>query len=251
MRLTGKICLIVGASSGMGRRTALRAGAEGAHVIAAARRTADCEAVAQAIQEGGGAAEALSLDGTDPASVETALDKVDAAHGRLDCVFNNLGATFGHSRVHETPLERWAETIATNLTAVFQLMRKELPLLMKAGGGVIVNNSSSAGLRGVRNMSDYSAAKWGLIGLTRSAALEYGDEGVRVNAIAPGIIATEKFDDFKAQMPDLFEDLRKGIPGGRFGEMDDIANLVTWLMSDEAKYVSGATFPIDAGQTAG
>jgi NAD(P)-dependent dehydrogenase (short-subunit alcohol dehydrogenase family) len=251
MRLSGKICLIVGASSGMGRETALRAGAEGATVIAAARRLADCEEVATRIRAAGGKAVPMALDGTDPASIAEAFALVASQFGKLDCAFNNLGATYGSSPVHETPDERWHATIATNLTAPFLLMKAEIPLLMAAGGGCIVNNASAAGVRGTRNIADYSAAKWGVIGLSHSAALEYGDAGIRVNVIAPGIIETEKMQAFEMQMPEIFTNLRAGIPGGQFGKMTDIAGLVTWLLSDEARFINGSTIRIDGGQTAG
>jgi NAD(P)-dependent dehydrogenase (short-subunit alcohol dehydrogenase family) len=251
MRLRGKICLVVGASSGMGRETALRAGVEGATVIAAARRLADCEAVAETIIAAGGTALALAIDGTDPGSIAAGFAVIADRFGRIDAAFNNLGATYGSSPVHETPDDRWHETIATNLTAPFLLMKAEIPLLIAAGGGAIVNNASAAGVRGTRHMADYSAAKWGVIGLSHSAALEYGDAGIRVNVIAPGIIRTEKMQAFEAAMPDIFTNLRAGIPGGEFGSMADIANLVTWLLSDEARFINGATLRIDGGQTAG
>ncbi len=235
----------------MGRQTAIEAAIQGATVIVAARRLEACEDVAATVNSNGGQAMALHLDGTDPASVDAVVKAIDTRFGRLDCVFNNLGATLGNSPFHETPLERWQDTINTNLHAVFYLMRAEIPLLKKSGGGAIINNSSAAGLRGVLEMADYSAAKWGVIGLTKSAALETNADNIRINVIAPGIIQTEKFASFKTQMPELFENLRAAIPGGKFGEMQDIAHFVTWLMSDEARYLNGAVLPIDAGQTAG
>ncbi|MEQ9446300.1 MAG: SDR family oxidoreductase, partial [Rhodospirillaceae bacterium] len=146
---------------------------------------------------------------------------------------------------------RWTDTLAVNHTSVFNLMQFEIPLMQKSGGGAIVNNSSTGGMRGVKNMADYAAAKWGLVGLTKSAALDYGDDNIRVNVIAPGIITTEKAEKIQASMPELFDTLRNQIPGKRFGEMQDIANVVTWLMSDDARYVSGAVLPVDAGKTAG
>jgi NAD(P)-dependent dehydrogenase (short-subunit alcohol dehydrogenase family) len=251
MRLKDKICLVVGASSGMGRETARRIAHESGVLIAAARRTDAVEALVAELNAEGSAAHALTMDGTDPDSIEAGFAWIADRFGRLDGAFNNLGATYGNSPLHETPNERWHDTIATNLTAPFLLMKAEIPLLKAAGGGAIVNNSSSAGVRGVPAMSDYAASKWGLIGLTQSAALDYGADDIRVNVIAPGIIETEKAAEMKAQMPDLFEQLRSDIPLGRFGQMSDIAGLVTWLLSDEARYVTGATIRIDAGQTIG
>lgn len=247
MRLKHKIILVAGASSGMGRQAALRAGQEGATVIAAARRLADCEAVAEQI---GGDSLALAIDGTDPASIASGFAEIQSRFGKLDGVFNNLGSTMGTGRVHEIPDEQWHASLAVNLTAPFLLMKAEIPLLIAAGGGAIVNNSSTAGVRGTATMSDYSAAKWGLIGLGQSAAVEYGNEGIRVNTIAPGIIRTEKMQDFEAAMPAIFEGLSAKIPGGRFGEMSDIASLVTWLLSDESRFINGATIRIDGGMSA-
>ncbi|WP_439534103.1 SDR family NAD(P)-dependent oxidoreductase [Polymorphobacter sp.] len=247
MKLAGKIILVAGASSGMGRQTALRAGAEGATVIAAARRLEDCEAVARTC---GGASIALSIDGTDPESVAAGFAKITHRFGKLDGAFNNLGATLGTARVHEIPTEQWQASLAVNLTAPFLLMKAEIPLLIAAGGGVIVNNSSTAGVRGTHSMADYSAAKWGLIGLGQSAALEYGAENIRINTIAPGIIRTEKMQGFEAAMPDLFDGLRAKIPGNRFGDMQDIATTVCWLLSDEARFINGATLRVDGGSSA-
>lgn len=248
--LAGKICLVAGASSGMGRRTALAAAAAGAAVVVAARREALCYEVVSEIEAAGGTGLALALDGTDPASVRATIDAIDARFGRLDAVFNNLGATLGHSPFHETPAARWHDTLAVNLTAVFQLLQAEIPLLLRSGGGAIVNNSSTGGLEGVRHMADYAAAKWGVVGLTRSIAVEYADRNIRCNVIAPGIIQTEKFREFEQAAPDIFTELRRRIPGGEFGEMDDIAAAVVWLLSDASRYVNGATLPVDGGRTA-
>jgi len=248
MRLKNKIILVAGASSGMGRQAALRAGQDGATVIAAARRLAECQAVADEI---GGTSIALAMDATDPVSVAAGFAEIKARFGRLDGAFNNLGATMGTARVHEIPDEQWHASLAVNLTAPFLLMKAELPLMIASGGGVIINNSSTGGVRGTASMSDYSAAKWGLIGLGQSAALEYGDENIRINTIAPGIIRTEKMQEFEIAMPDLFKTLRAKIPGGRFGEMEDVASLVSWLLSDESRYINGVTIRIDGGVTAG
>ena len=248
MTLAGKIILVAGASSGMGRQTALRAGAEGATVIAAARRLEDCEAVARQCS---GASIALAIDGTNPDSISAGFAEIEKRFGKLDGAFNNLGSTLGSARVHEIPTEQWHASIAVNLTAPFLLMKAELPLMIAAGGGAIINNSSTAGVRGTHSMADYSAAKWGLIGLGQSAALEYGAEGIRINTIAPGIIRTEKMQDFEVTMPALFDTLRAKIPGSRFGEMDDVAGLVIWLLSDEARYLNGTTIRIDGGYSVG
>jgi len=235
----------------MGRQTAIEAGAQGATVLLAARRLEACEAAAQDIRDNGGSAEALHIDGTNRQSIAEVFQVIEQKYGRLDCAFNNLGSAFGDSPLHETPVERWEDTLAVNLTAVFNLMQYEAPLMIKSGGGSIVNNTSTGGIRGVKNMADYAAAKWGLVGLTKSAALDYGDDNIRVNVIAPGIINTEKSVKIQADLPELFDQLRQQIPGKRFGEMQEIAQVVTWLLSDESQYISGAVLPVDAGKTAG
>ncbi|MFK7954610.1 MAG: SDR family NAD(P)-dependent oxidoreductase [Lysobacterales bacterium] len=248
--LEGKVCLIAGASSGMGRRTALHAGDLGATVICAARRLDLCEQVAADIQAQGGSASALAFDGVDPESVNTLIKSVKQSHGRLDGLFNNLGDTLGASSIDSTPTERWQQTLDVNLSAVFYLLRAAIPLMRASGGGSIVNNSSTAGVQGIATMADYSAAKWGLIGLSRSAALELGPDNIRVNVIAPGIIQTEKFEVFRDQSPEIFDKLLTEIPTQRFGDMRDIADVVVWLLSDQSAYVNGATLPVDGARTA-
>ncbi|MEL7190066.1 MAG: SDR family NAD(P)-dependent oxidoreductase [Pseudomonadota bacterium] len=244
------IYLVAGASSGMGRRTALYLAEHGAHVVVASRREDACEEVAAQIAKEGGSATARGFDGTDAQSAADLIDWIEKEFGTLDGSFNNLGHTVGDGPLDETSLERWQESIAINLSAVFHLMRAEIPLLIKNGGGAIVNNSSTGGLRGTRNMSDYSAAKWGLIGLTKSAAVEYASQGLRINAIAPGIIETEKFKRIEENIPHVFEKLRTETPIGRFGDMAEIAETVRWLLADAPGYLNGTVIPVDGGRTA-
>lgn len=244
------VFLVAGASSGMGRETALRLGRGKGHVVVAARRAEPLEALAEEIRAAGGSAEAAVFDGTDPASVAALVDRIAADHGRLDGAFNNLGDTLGDSPLHDTPAERWEATLAVNLTSVFHLMAREIPLMLERGAGRIVNTASTGGLRGTKAMADYAAAKWGLIGLTKSAALDYADAGLVINAIAPGIVATEKFRAFEANMPDLFESLRLATPVQRFGEMGEIAEVVDWLLREAPAFLTGAVIPVDGGRTA-
>lgn len=244
------IYLVAGASSGMGRATALYLAKRGAHVIAASRRQDACEEVTDAIVSDGGSASARAFDGTDAQSCADLVGWIKAEHGAFNGAFNNLGDTIGDGPLHEMPLERWRASLAVNLDAVFHLMRAEIPLLIASGGGAIVNNSSTGGLRGTKGMADYSAAKWGLIGLTKSAAIEYASQGLRINAIAPGIIETEKFAQIEKNIPQVFEKLRAETPIGRFGDMDEIAETVRWLLSDAPGYLNGTVIPIDGARTA-
>lgn len=250
MLLKDKICLVVGASTGMGRRTAIHAGEQGAKLIIAARRLEECQKIIEAHVAAGGEGMAIEMDGTNEASVNAGMDLIEERYGKLDCVFNNIGNTQGFGPFVETPLERWNASMDVNVTSVFMLMKRQIPLLIKAGGGAIVNNSSTAGLQGVPTMADYSASKWGLIGLTYTVAKEHGPDGIRCLAIAPGIIMTERAQEMEKNMPDLFKGLREGIPMQKTGEMQDIAELVCFLMSDKAKYITGVTVPIDGGRTA-
>lgn len=246
----GPIFLVAGASSGMGRKAALKLGEGEGHVILAARSMDACEEAAAQIRACGGSAEAMQFDGTDAASCHALIAAIKDRHGRLDGAFNNIGNTLGDSPLHETPPERWDATIAVNLSSVFHLMQAEILLMLQAGKGRIVNNSSTGGLRGTKSMSDYSAAKWGVIGLTKSAALDYASQGLVINAIAPGIIATERFRDFEERMPEIFDKLRVETPIGRFGEMDEIADVVDWLLRSAPGYLNGAVLPVDGARTA-
>jgi len=244
------VFLVAGASSGMGRETALKLGKGQAHVILAARRIGPLEETAEQIRQAGGSAEAMTFDGNDVQSVEALINRIETNHGQLDGAFNNIGHTFGDSPLHETPLERWQSALQINLSAVFYLMRAQVPLMLRNGGGRIVNNSSTGGLRGTRNMSDYSAGKWGVIGLTKSAALEYANENIIINVIAPGIIATEKFREIEQRIPEVFEKLQQETPIGRFGEMHEIAEVVDWLLREAPAYLAGTVIQVDGGRTA-
>lgn len=246
----GPILLVAGASSGMGRATALHLGKGPGHVILAARRAEVCEEAAEQIRTGGGSAEALAFDGTDAASVAELIAQIDTKHRRLDGAFNNIGNTMGDGPLHEMPLDQWDASMAVNLSSVFYLLRAQVPLMLRGGGGRIVNNSSTGGVQGTPNMADYSAAKWGVIGLTKSAAKEYSGQGISINVIAPGIIATERFQEIAEKIPDVFEKLAAETPIGRFGEMAEIAATVDWLLRAAPAYMTGTVLPIDGGRTA-
>lgn len=233
----------------MGRVTALAVAAAGAEVVVAARRLEVCEQVVDEIQSAGGSGLAVAFDATEPDSVAALLRRVESRYRKLDMAFNNVGKQQGAAPLHDIPLARWDRALAVNLSSVFWLMKHEIPLLRRAGGGSIVNNSSAAGLRGVPAMADYSAVKWGLIGLTKSAALDYAKDNIRVNIIAPGIIQTEAFHEFVTTYPDKQDAIAARMPTGRFGEMQDIADVVMWLLSERSSYVSGAVIPVDGADT--
>ena len=245
--LTGKVLIVTGASRGIGAAAARLFAVRGATVVAAAR---DARALAEVVDElrrGGGEAIAFPTDVTDPDAVErlvaTTLDRCE----RLDGAFNNAGQGHRPTPLAELDLAEFTRTLEVNLVGVFLCLRAELGQLPP--GGAIVNMSSSAGLSGAPGMSAYSAAKHGVIGLTRTAALDYGPRGIRVNAIAPGPILTE--GGIGAAPAEIQHQVSQTVPLKRLGTPDDIAELAAWLLSDAASFVNGATISIDGGKLAG
>jgi NAD(P)-dependent dehydrogenase (short-subunit alcohol dehydrogenase family) len=249
-RFADQVALVQGGSSGMGRAVALALGAAGANVVVSARRADACESIAAQIREAGGRALAIAVDVTDETSVGQQFDRIEQQHGRLDLAFNNVGATLGASPTHETPLARLRESLEVNLVGLFASLRREIPLMLRAGGGGIVNNSSIGGVRGFAGIADYCAAKWGVIGLTKSAALEYAAQGLRINAIAPGLIETERFHEARTRFGAAIDARLAEIPLGQPGGMQDVAGTVLWLLSRDAAFVSGAVIPVDGGESA-
>ncbi len=248
--LAGRIALVQGASQGIGRASALSLAAAGATVIVAARRADACEAVAEQIRAGGGHAVACAVDVTDAASLQRQFEFIEREFGALHVAFNNVGKSFGASPTHETPEERFARSLEVNLTSMFRCMQREIPLMLAAGGGTIVNMSSIGGTRGFANIQDYCAAKFGVIGLTKAAALEYAARGIRINAIAPGLVATEMFEVRRAEFAAVIDARLAEIPMKHAGRMEDVAATVAWLASDAAAFVTGAVIPIDGGECA-
>ncbi len=248
--LAGKVALVQGASQGIGRASAVALAAAGATVIVAARRADACEAVAAGIRAGGGDAVACAVDVTDTDSLQRQFDFIAREFGALHVAFNNVGKSFGASPTHETPEERFARSLDVNLTSMFRCMQYEIPLMLDAGGGSIVNMSSIGGTRGFANIQDYCAAKFGVIGLTKAAAIEYAARGIRINAVAPGLVATEMFEVRRREFAAVIDARLAEIPMQHAGRMEDVAATVAWLASDAAAFVTGAVIPIDGGECA-
>lgn len=252
-RFKDKVVIVTGASSGIGRAAALEFAAEGASVVLAARRKQACEETVGEIRAGGGAAMAVGCDVTDAKATERMVAETLTRYGRLDCAFNNAGIA-GDIRkpTHEQSPENWNEVIMTNLTSVFLCMKYEIPAMLAGGSGAIVNNSSIYGLV-ASNVGHvpYAASKYGVIGLTQSAAVEYATQGLRVNAVCPGYTWTERMREGYAGLKTHFErNVHPHIPMDRLGEMTEIARLVLWLASDEASYVTGQAIAADGGWVA-
>jgi len=250
-RLAGKVILVTGASAGIGRAAATRFAAEGAQVVAGARRRDRVDELAADIEAAGGEALAVTLDVTDEASVRAAVAAAVERFGGLHGALNNA-ATIGSGRpVHELEAADWRAVVDMNLTGVHLAMKHELPALLEAGGGAIVNVGSTGGMIAMPGWSDYAASKWGVHALTRSAALEYARYGVRVNALAPGSTRTEMWDalgdEHTARLEARLDDW---IPLNCIALPDDAARVALFLLSDEARWITGAVLPADGGQHA-
>ena len=246
--LEGKVAIITGASRGIGA-VAARAFAEaGAAVVLAARDAGALAAVAAQITAGGGRALAVPTDVGDPGAVERLVGETTAAFGRLDAAFNNA-AGGGHppTPLADVPVDAFDAAVRVNLRGVFLCMKYEIPAMLAGGGGAIVNMSSGAGLRGVPRIGAYVASKHGVIGLTKSAALDYAAHGIRVNAVAPGPIDTKRLAITEGQR----ERIVGAVPLQRVGRPEEVAAAVVWLCSDQASFITGAAIPVDGGKLAG
>jgi NAD(P)-dependent dehydrogenase (short-subunit alcohol dehydrogenase family) len=249
--LEGKVIIITGASSGIGAAAARVFAREGAAVALGARSVERLRDLADELEAAGHRAVPVGCDVTRPDDVRGLVATALERFGRIDGGFNNAGISQGGGALADVDDERFDELVAVNLKGVWLAMRAEIRALLAAGsGGAIVNNSSVGGLRGGAGLSCYSATKHAVIGLTRSAAHDYGRYGVRVNAIAPGTTDTPMIAAWKRREPGVRERLDAMTPLGRGAEPREVAEAAAWLLSDRASYVSGAVLAVDGGMTA-
>ena len=245
-----KVALVTGASSGIGRATALVFAREGAKVVVADLNVVGGQETVQLVKAAGGEAVFVETDVSQAASVEAMVQTAVDTYGRLDCAHNNAGVEGVLSRTAEQTEQDWGPVIRINLKGVWLCMKYELPHMVQQGSGAIVNTASGAGLIGVKRMAAYVASKHGVIGLTKTAALEYAKSGVRVNAVCPGVIQTAMVERVSGRRPDVLEKMIAAEPIGRSGQPEEIAESVVWLCSDAASFVTGHAMAVDGGAVA-
>ena len=250
--LEGKSALVTGAGSGIGRAAALALAREGAWVAAADLSPEAARRTAALVEERGGQAVAIEVDVTDDAAVAAMVQAAVGAFGGLDCAFNNAGiAPFqvdaGGQKIADVAPEAWQRILDVNLTGVWRCLRHEVAQMRRGGGGAIVNTASIAGLGGLPTASAYVAAKHGVVGLTRTAAVDHAEEEIRVNAVCPGYIETPMTEDTMHRRGDR---IMARVPMARMGRPEEIAEAVVWLCSDRASFVTGAAWTVDGGYTA-
>jgi NAD(P)-dependent dehydrogenase (short-subunit alcohol dehydrogenase family) len=250
-KFDNKVALVTGGSSGIGRAAALAFARAGARVVVGDVNEAGGAETRRAIQDQGVEAMFLPADVSSAYEVEKLVRETVRAFGRLDCAFNNAGISGSGALTHQYDEELFDRLLAVHLKGVWLCMKHEIGQMLDQGGGAIVNTSSIAGLIGYRNGAPYAAAKHGVIGLTRTAALEYAEAGIRVNAVCPGSIETAMFERAVAVRGEGARELfRSQHPIGRFGAPEEVAEAVVWLCSDAASFVTGYALPVDGGWTA-
>ena len=243
-RFIGKVAFVTGAAGGIGRATAAAFAAEGARVAILDRTQDALRQTAEAIRAAGGEVLTIASNVSKPDEVEAAIARIVETFGRLDIAFNNAGVENKAAPVAEIELEEWDRILGINLRGTFVCMKHELAQMVRQGSGVVVNTSSGAGIRGVAGGAAYAASKHAIIGLTKSAALDYAKSNIRVNAILPGNIETPMMDRFTGG------DLQKAIdlePVGRLGKPEEIADAVLWMSADLGAFVTGAAISVDGG----
>ncbi len=246
----GKVALVTGGASGIGRAAALGFARGGASVVVADVDAAGGEETADLIAQAGGGAAFVKTDVRVATDVETMVAVAVRAFGRLDFAFNNAGTLGSGAAMIDFTEEDWDDVLDVNLKGVWLCMKHEIPALLRTGGGAIVNTSSVAGLVGSQHSPAYAASKHGVVGLTKTAALQYAPHGIRVNCVCPAAVYSPMLETLVTRNPQVGERLLASQPNERFASPEEVAEVVVWLCSDAASFVTGAALPVDGGYTA-
>jgi NAD(P)-dependent dehydrogenase (short-subunit alcohol dehydrogenase family) len=247
----GRVAFVTGAGSGIGRAAAIAFATRGTTVAVVDLSASAAAATADQVRALGGQARAIACDVRREEEVTAAVAATVADYGSLDYAFNNAGVEQPLAQVTETDVAEWDRVIGVNLSGVFLGMKHQIPAMLEGGGGAIVNTSSGAGVVGIAGQAAYAASKWGVIGLSKSVALEYAARNIRVNVIAPGIIDTPMMDRFSGGTVEGRQRVIGQEPVGRMGRPEEIAAAVLWLCSDLGSFTVGHAYVMDGGQTVG
>jgi len=248
--LQDKVALVTGGGTGIGRATSLILAKEGATVVIADLQDDESRTTVDMIDAEGGRAEYRKVDVSNYAQVDGLINDIVGKHGSLDCAFNNAGVEGTASKVHDCTMENWDRVIAVNLTGVFICMKLEIRQMLEQKAGSIVNTASVGGLVAVVGTNAYGAAKHGVLGLTKTAAVEYGADGIRVNAVCPGFIDTPMLDRISRKKQEFRDMVVERVPVKRVARPSEIGDAVAWLLSEHASYVTGVALPVDGGWVA-
>lgn len=249
MRFTNKTVLVTGATSGIGRATALAFASEGANVVAAGRRTSEGDSLIKEIKKTGGQAIFVQTDVSDEKQVKSLIETTLATYAKLDIAFNNAGTEgLRFVNVTDQTVENFHTVMNSNVLGMMLCLKHQISAMLKTGGGAIINNASALSMVGGSGMSVYVASKHAVLGITRSAALEVAKQGIRINAVSPGVVESEMYDRFAGDgsNKDMIAALH---PVGRIGKAEEIASVVLFLASEESSFMTGANIAVDGGWT--
>lgn len=249
MSFKNKVALVTGASQGMGFSTAKAFAEAGASVVLADVRAEGLHQGVESLTRAGLTAMAVVCDVSDPDQVKAMVEKTVSTYGKLDAAFNNAGIQTPQIPAADMSYEDYDRTMAVNLRGIFNCLKYQIPQMVEQGGGAIVNCSSQGGVTGFPGQAAYIASKHGVIGLTRTAALDYAQKGVRINVVCPGVIQTPMVDALLRGRKDVTDQLISAIPAGRLGQPEEIASAVLWLCSPGASFVIGHALLVDGGFT--